>query len=145
MDSVFTEEIRKFNRFYSGAIGFFDLYSIHPTLSDIECRIIYEIMEHEKITAKELNDILHIDRGYLSRTLKKLEKERYIFRHESKIDRRYKILMLTEKGKEAAQLSVENANKNTNLQFGHLSEAELEKIIWAMRIIQDTFTSKKIP
>lgn len=102
-------------------------------------------MEHEKITAKDLNDILHIDRGYLSRTLKKLEKEGYIFRHESKIDRRYKILVLTEKGKEAAQLSVENANKNTDLQFGHLSEAELEKIIWAMRIIQDTFTSKKIP
>lgn len=143
MDRNFSEEIRKFNRFYSGAIGLFDFYSIHPTLTDVECRILYEIMDHEKITAKELSDIIHIDRGYLSRTLAKLEKNGYIVRHESEIDRRYKNLELTEKGKEARRLCIENANKNTDIQFGQLSREELEKIIGAMRLIQDIFTSKQ--
>lgn len=145
MDRKTSEEIRKFNRFYSSAIGIFDFYSIHPILSDIECRILYEIMECANITAKELLEIIHIDRGYLSRTLAKLEKDGYIVRAESEIDHRCKNIELTDKGKEALSLCIENANKNSEIQFGGLSEEDLEKIIGAMRLIQEVFLSGQKP
>lgn len=143
MSTDFTEEIRKFNRFYFGVVEAFDFYSIHPFLTDLECRVLYEIMDHEEITAKELIDIIRIDRGYLSRTLSKLEHNGYIVRREAVIDRRYKNLELTEKGKNELKLCVENANKNTYMQFGQLSEEDLKKIIGAMRLIQDIMTSKQ--
>lgn len=145
MDRNASEEIRKFNRFYSSAIGIFDFYSIHPVLSDIECRILYEIMECKNITAKELLEILHIDRGYLSRTLAKLEKNGYIVRAESEIDHRRKNIELTDKGKEALSLCIENANINSENQFGGLSDEDLDKIIGAMRLIQEVFTSGQKP
>lgn len=140
MDREIVEQIRRFNRFYSSVIDVFDFYSIHPVLTDIECRILYEITEHSDITAKELIDIIHVDRGYLSRVLAKLEKEGYIVRTEAESDRRRKKLSMTEKGREALRLCVENANKNTEEQFGRLPDEALEKVVTAMRMIQEAFS-----
>lgn len=141
MDRKIAEQIRKFNRFYTGTVGLFDYYSIHPVLTDIECRILYEIRDHEDVSARELIEIIHVDRGYLSRILAKLEREGYIVRTESAQDRRRKNLYMTEKGEEALRLCIENANKNTEEQFGTLSDEALDKIVGAMKMIQEVFES----
>ncbi len=143
MDKRIAEEIRRFNRFYMDTVSFFDLHSIHPSMSDFECRILYEIREKSDITAKELSDALHIDRGYMSRTLAKLEKTGCIVRNESDIDRRRKHMRLTKKGRDVVELSIENANNNTQTQFGYLSEEDIDKVIGAMQLIEEIMLSNK--
>ena len=139
MDINIVEQIRRFNRFYSGVIDVYDFYSIHPVLSDIECRILYEIAEHSDVNARELIDIIHVDRGYLSRVLSRLERDNYIIRTESAHDRRVKNLYMTDKGMEALRLCIDKANRNTKEQFGSLSEEALAKVVGAMNTIEEAF------
>lgn len=144
MDREISEGIRAFNRFYSGVIDLFDTYSIHPELTDLEGRILYEIDSHEGLTARDLIDILHIDRGYLSRIMTKLEKDGYIARYASRSDRRQKDLALTEKGREALSLCVDNANRNVGIQFDGLSDESMRQIVAAMRDIEQIYRTRKL-
>ena len=143
MEKSIAEEIRKFNRFYMSTISVFDSHSVHPELSSLVCRILYEIEEGKDITAKEIADIMHLDRGYLSRTLTRLEKLGCIVRDESGIDRRCKHLRLTDKGRADLELSIENANDNTQYQFGYLSKDQLKQVVGAMQFIQSVVLSNK--
>ena len=62
MDINIVEQIRRFNRFSSGVIDVYDFYSIHPVLSDIDCRILYDIAAHSDVNARALIDIIHVAR-----------------------------------------------------------------------------------
>ena len=68
-------DIRGFNRFYTNMLGLLNANIGSSDYSLTETRIIYEISKTEKCSANQLSNILRIDTGYLSRILKKLEKE----------------------------------------------------------------------
>lgn len=59
----------------------------------------------------QLSNILRIDTGYLSRILKKLEKEGVLERHSSEDDARINEISLTEKGHEL----FEQMNNDSNV------------------------------
>ena len=64
-------DIRAFNRFYTGQIGLLDEHFADGPLSLAEARVLYEIDARGHTTARELIKALGIDRGYLSRMLRK--------------------------------------------------------------------------
>ncbi len=90
--------IRSFNRSYTRVLGLLDDHILDSEFSLSEARILYEIAHTPQITAQQLVHRLPIDKGYLSRLLKKLMKKGLVETVSSEEDKRYKLLFLTEKG-----------------------------------------------
>lgn len=77
-----TQEVRKFNRYYTRILGVFDQKVFDLDYSMIEMRILGEIGRHPNVTANDLTKCLNIKKSYLSRKLSKLERNSYIYKEE---------------------------------------------------------------
>src|ERR1700760_1459305 len=93
-------DIRAFNRFYTDIIGLLDQHLLDSPFSLAEARIVYEVHHHPGIRASQIMELMHIDKSYLSRLLKKLENGGTIRREKSDKDARAVVLALTERGEE---------------------------------------------
>jgi GNAT superfamily N-acetyltransferase len=66
-------ELRAFNRFYTNHLGWLDRTILTGSLSLTEARVLFELHQHQPCTARDLLQILQLDKGYLSRTLDSFE------------------------------------------------------------------------
>jgi DNA-binding MarR family transcriptional regulator len=80
--------VRSFNRWYTDLIGLLEQRLLDSNWSLAEARLIYEIHAGQPVQASQLISILHVDKGYLSRLLKKLEKEKIVTKKKSPGDAR---------------------------------------------------------
>ena len=110
------EQIRSFNRFYTDVIGLLNQHLLNIHYSLAEARIIYEVYQAKTTTASEIMLSMHIDKSYLSRLLKKLERAGIIIKVPSQEDARAFLLSLSGKGKrEFLQLNEESNRQIQNL------------------------------
>ena len=68
---LMVKEIRNYNRFYTDFLGILDQKILDSQYSLTEARILYEINVIKNCNAKKIMDIINIDRGYMSRIIKK--------------------------------------------------------------------------
>ena len=97
-------------------------------------RVIYFVGKQKNLTIKELLSILQITKQSLSRVLNQLVKEKYIMLAAG-IDKRTKILTLTNKGQELEhQLSSIQISKlhNTLKKFNNSEIDAFKKVIFSM-------------
>jgi DNA-binding MarR family transcriptional regulator len=130
-------KIRSFNRYYTDLIGLLDKHLLNSTYSLAEARILYEVHAAGSIQASHIMQVMHIDRGYLSRLLQQLEKNKLIARHPSTEDARAFMITLTPKGtREFQQL-----NKASDDQIGQmitpLSEPKQQELVAHMQAIME--------
>ena len=90
---------RSFNRWYTRFLGVLDEEWQKGGYSLTEARVLYEIATRQSSTAKEIGIALGIDPAYLSRILRRLEKDSLLKRKASKNDARVAYLALTPRGK----------------------------------------------
>lgn len=95
------DALRHFNRFYTAQIGVLDRDLLGSGWSLSEARVLYELANHEVLTAGDLTTTLAIDAGYLSRMLTRFEREGLIERRRSDADGRVAYLVMTDKGRKA--------------------------------------------
>ena len=91
--------VRQFNRFYTQQIGVLEEGLLGSDFSLTEVRVLYEIAHGPGVGAAELAARLHIDPGYLSRILARLQKQELVRLESNPADRRRSLLSLTAKGK----------------------------------------------
>jgi DNA-binding MarR family transcriptional regulator/GNAT superfamily N-acetyltransferase len=96
-----TAEIRAFNRFYTRVIGVLDDGHLGTRFSLVEARLLYELAQRTEAGATDLRQHLHLDAGYLSRILGRLEADRLVRREQDPGDARRQLVALTEAGREA--------------------------------------------
>ncbi|MFC1564215.1 GNAT family N-acetyltransferase [candidate division KSB1 bacterium] len=135
--------VRRFNRFYTGKIGLLEKSLLKSGFPLTQARILYELAHREKCTSNDLVKELGIDQGYVSRILKKFEKDGLVRKNVSRNDMRQKFLVLTGKGKIAFRdLDERSKNENTAL-LRSLSDEDQDRVVKAMEAIEEILKNKK--
>ncbi len=130
-------KIRAFNRYYTDLMGLLDKHLLDSAYSLAEARILYEVHAAGNIQASHIMQVMHIDRGYLSRLLKQLEKRKLVARHPTPQDARVFMITLTEKGaREFQQLNKASDDQISQL-INPLSEPLRQELVAHMHAIVD--------
>lgn len=130
------ERVRKFNRFYTRVIGLHDRYVLSSPFSLSEARVLYEVGHNEKCTAKALIMQLGLDAGYLSRMIRKFEKDGLLTRIRSDKDGRLFFLKLTSEGKKALGELENKLIREIKRRIRNVPETAQDKMAVSMASIQ---------
>ena len=134
MDEI--ADIRAFNRFYTGQIGLLEEHFNDSPLSLAEARVLYEIDARGHTTGGELSRALRMDRGYLSRMLRKFADAELTAVTPNLEDRRSNNLVLTNDG----DIIVERLNQKSDAAITglihSLSADQRSELVGAMRTIR---------
>lgn len=90
--------VRRFNRFYTRRIGALDKGHLGAPYTLAETRVLYEIDREPGVTPKAIGEATGLDAGYLSRIVKRFEREGLVVREVASRDRRSVVLRLTPEG-----------------------------------------------
>lgn len=131
------EAVRHFSRFYTRQIGLLNRGLLSSPFSLSEARVIYELAQHEQIIAMDLARDLGLDPGYMSRMLKRFKTRGLIATQPSETDGRQTVLRLTAQGQDAFALLDARSKDQIEAMLGGLQTAEQERLIHAMRHIQE--------
>lgn len=123
-DLKIVEGIRSFNRYYTNLLGLLDNKILDLPYSLSEARIIFELYDHEKCTLKDLNGMLGMDYGYLSRIIKKFVECGLCTKTPDENDKRVNYIALTEKGNDLYMSLSKRSNEQIRSLIGHLSQEE---------------------
>lgn len=131
------EATRTFARFFTKKAGILNELLLESNFGLTESRILYELSQAADLTAKELSTQLDLDPGYVSRVLKKFEKQRLIFRQPSKLDRRRQLIYLTSLGNEEFTSLNERSSKLFANLLQRLNEEKQGELLDCMNRIQN--------
>ncbi|HJW95607.1 MAG TPA: helix-turn-helix domain-containing GNAT family N-acetyltransferase [Thermoanaerobaculia bacterium] len=128
--------VRGFNRFYTEQIGVLTEHLLRSEYSLTEVRVIYEIARRDSPAAAEIADDLTLDRGYLSRMLKRFEDQGVVERTTSPGDARVSLLSLTAKGRRIFRALDTKASEEVEALLHKTPPAEQQQLLAAMRTIE---------
>ena len=141
MEEEIINRIRTFNRFYVRVLGVLDSSIMHSGYSLTEAHILNVIHNKPGSTATKINEDLHLDEGYLSRTIKKLEGKKLIRREQSETDKRKYIMSLTARGKEEYAKIDELSSNQVKDTLKHISANEKLELAELMERIKALISS----
>jgi DNA-binding MarR family transcriptional regulator len=101
-----------------------------------EAMIMFEIDQTEKCTATHLSEYFSFDKGYVSRIINKLIKEKVIKRVSADFDKRIKYLHITAHGKKELQILADRASANVRKMIEDIDNKEIETLIQSMEKIE---------
>jgi len=132
------EAARRFNRFYTQRIGVLDEGLLDSPFSLTEVRVMYELAHapHRGVGAVALARLLGLDKGYLSRILKRFRAKGWLARSVDGDDSRRHVLALTAAGRRAFAPLERRAQRQMRAMLAPLPEARRQRVIAAMRTIQ---------
>jgi DNA-binding MarR family transcriptional regulator/ribosomal protein S18 acetylase RimI-like enzyme len=128
--------IRAFNRFYTRKLGVLDQHLLQSPFSLSEARVLYELAQHEDVSAKEIGAELGLDTGYLSRILQKFDDDGLILRRPLESDRRQYRIGLTEPGRAAFAGLNDHSQSEIAAMIGALAPADRQRLTEAMGRIE---------
>ncbi len=128
-------EIRAFNRFYTRQIGLLNEGLLDSPFSLTEVRVLYELAHRDRPTASDLGRDLGLDAGYLSRLLRRFEKQGIVEKTTAPRDAREQLLSLTGRGGRLFAPLEARSDAQVGAMLGPLSPARQDGLIRAMRTI----------
>ncbi|MFF7127506.1 GNAT family N-acetyltransferase [Streptomyces sp. NPDC008240] len=132
------QDVRAFNRFYTGVIGALDYgRHLYAPYTLTESRVLYELAHERHLDAADLRARLALDAGYLSRILNKFEEAGLIERGTSAADPRRRSVTLTAPGREAAALLDERAQESVRALLDTVAPEDRPRLAEAMRTVRD--------
>lgn len=132
--------VRRFNRFYTRAIGILDETYLEPGFSLTAGRVLYELAQSENATAARLRQDLRLDAGYLSRILKDFRRRGLVEAVPSPQDRRTMTLRLTDEGRRTFERLAERSDAEIAALLQPLDAAGRGRLLGAMREIETLLT-----
>lgn len=136
------DAVRGFNRFYTQKIGVLGEGLLESPFSLTEARLLYELAQRERATASGLCRDLGLDAGYVSRMLRRFEKQRLIQRTRSASDGRQSFLALTPAGREAFGGLNRRSRDEVAALLKPLGASEQERLVAAMAGIKQLLAAE---
>jgi DNA-binding MarR family transcriptional regulator/GNAT superfamily N-acetyltransferase len=130
------ERVRRFNRFYTERIRVLDEAFLGSPFSLAEARVLYELASRGRTTATDISRELELDKGYISRILRGLRRQRLVASGSSKKDARVNVLRLTEKGRVAFADLNARSHSDIGSMLGALPPAGQRRLVGDMRDIE---------
>src|SRR6202034_4732517 len=137
--------VRAFNRDYTRRIGVLHDGLLDSPYSLTEVRILYELAHRGGVGAAELAADLDLDRGYLSRLLKRFERAALLERTASIQDGRRWHLALTAQGRKAFAPLERRSQRQMGQMLSALDPMRRRTVLDAMRSIQMSFPAALDP
>ena len=128
--------VRRFNRFYTQRIGLLAESWAGSPFTLAEARVLYEIVRHDRTTAKEIAQFLGLDAGYLSRMLRRFEQRDLIARKPSATDARQSLLSMTARGRRAFAPCEQRSNDDVAAMLATMSDGVQANMLSAMTTIE---------
>lgn len=128
--------VRRFNRFYTNRMGLLAEGLLDSPFTLTEARVLYELANRDGLTATELGRDLALDAGYLSRILKKFERQGLIVRTPADQDGRQRVLLLTDAGRVAFGPLDAASRTEIGAMLRDLGPVGSEEMVAAMRTIE---------
>jgi len=132
-------EFRKFNRFYTDVLGFLNEHIYDSPFSLTETRILFEIYNTSNCMAKNIQEKLDLDGGYVSRIIKKFEKEKMVYKQKCKEDGRNHFLYVTEHGELIYKELEKKANQQVEYILKNLDHTQQQKLVASMNTYKKFF------
>ncbi|WP_322418705.1 bifunctional helix-turn-helix transcriptional regulator/GNAT family N-acetyltransferase [Mesorhizobium huakuii] len=142
------DAVRAFNRFYTRQIGLLDEGLLKSAFSLTEARVLYELAHRDGLTATDLGRDLGLDAGYVSRLLKKFERDDLISRSTLVSDARQSSIALTQAGRNAFAPLNKDSHDQVAALLDRLPASEQDRLVKSMRTVQallDESAEPKIP
>lgn len=124
--------VRRFNRFYTRAIGVLEKGYLGTSYTVAEGRVLYEVAKADGVTAKAVGEITGLDPGYLSRIVARLERDGVIARERSAEDGRSALLRLTPHGAAVFEPFDRRSAALVEGMIGDLSSQQRKRLTAAM-------------
>lgn len=137
MEKLIIKDVRKFNRYYTNLMGILDQGYLATPYTLTEARILSEISAKDNILVSSIIEALLIDKGYLSRVLRNLEKTGLVKRSKTQNDARAIQVSLTERGRDEVGLLNVLADTNIEGLLNSLSTAEQRQLAHHMNSITE--------
>jgi len=137
------DKIRSFNRFYTNILGLLDNHILKSDFSLPEARIMFELFRNKRLTASEIVQQIQIDKGYLSRIIRKFVKIGIIVVSPSQTDKRAANISLSKSGiKKFQQLNTASNDQISNIVV-QLDRRDVILLLNCMQNIQEILTKAK--
>jgi DNA-binding MarR family transcriptional regulator len=130
------ERLRRFNRFYTPRIGALERNYLGLGRSLTEARLIFELSHRNGCAARDVARELQVDAGYLSRTLKRFEREGIVVRSRASTDHRRVRVRLTAKGRHESDLVNRRSREAMGQVIGKLTPSERRNLVRALDTVQ---------
>jgi DNA-binding MarR family transcriptional regulator/predicted GNAT family N-acyltransferase len=129
--------VRRFNRFYTPAIGLLKNGYLETPYTAAEGRALYEIGKGDGVTAKAIGEVTGLDAGYLSRIVARLERDGVVARERSASDGRSTLLRLTEQGADVFDAFDRRSSALVEGLIAGLSGDDRTRLVRALETVQD--------
>lgn len=136
-----TAAIRDFNRFYTRQIGLLDQGFLGSDFTLTEGRVLYELAQRDSPTATEIARELSLDPGYLSRLLKKLERQGHLARGRDAADARQRPLRLTRTGRRVFSRLDHASREQISTMIAALTPAQISGLVGSMQTVRQLLRS----
>ncbi len=131
-----TATVRRFNRGYTRLIGVLEESMHRSAFTLTEARVLWELAHRKEASASEIGQALGLDAGYLSRLLKRLQKEKLVSRQRSPHDGRQSVLALTATGRREFELLDSASEQQIVELLTPLGVDERARLVAGMRDIE---------
>lgn len=138
-----TAAIRDFNRFYTRQIGLLDQGFLGSAFTLTEVRVLYELAHRDSPTATEIARELSLDPGYLSRLLKKLERQGHLARGRDAEDARQRPLRLTRSGRRVFERLDQASGEQISAMISGLTPAQVSELVASMQTVRQLLQADK--
>src|SRR5579872_561057 len=136
--------VRAFNRDYTRRLGLLQRAMHDTPFSLTEARVLYEIAHRRDVTAAELRHDLGLDRGYLSRILKRFSERKLLRQEASSSDRRRRHLRLTGMGERCFAGLDRKSQRQVKEMLAPLADEKLQVVLTAMNAIHSALANPVI-